>query len=98
MGKTTGFLEFEREVDAILVNFGVQTQAILDIVSGKVSPSGLLPFNMPANMKTVENQCEDVPHDMKCYKDELGNVYEFAYGLDFNGVINDSRVAKYKKY
>ena len=89
--------EFEQFVNAIIADFGAQTQAIMDIISGNTNPSGLLPFNMPANMKTVENQCEDVPHDMKCYKDELGNVYEFAYGLDFNGVINDSRVAKYKK-
>ena len=88
--------EFEKEVDAILVNFGVQTQAILDIVSGNVNPSGLLPFNMPKNMETVENQFEDVPHDMICYIDELGNEYDFAYGLDFNGVINDDRVKKYK--
>ena len=88
--------EFEREVDAILVNFGVQTQAILDIVSGKVSPSGLLPFNIPENMETVENQFEDVSHDMSCHIDELGNEYDFAYGMDFNGVINDERVKTYK--
>lgn len=88
--------EFEQYVDGIITDFGAQTQAIMDIISGNVNPSGLLPFNMPANMETVEAQCEDVPHDMKCYEDELGNVYKFAYGLDFNGVINDSRVAKYK--
>ena len=88
--------EFEEFVDAIIADFGAQTQAIMDIISGNANPSGLLPFNMPANMKTVEKQCEDVPHDMECHKDELGNVYEFAYGLDFNGVINDSRVTKYK--
>lgn len=88
--------EFEEFVDAIIADFGAQTQAIMDIISGNADPSGLLPFNMPANMKTVEKQCEDVPHDMECHKDELGNVYEFAYGLDFNGVINDSRVTKYK--
>ena len=88
--------EFEEFVDAIIADFGAQTQAIMDIISGNANPSGLLPFNMPANMKTVEKQCEDVPHDMECHKDEFGNVYEFAYGLDFNGVINDSRVTKYK--
>ena len=87
--------EFEHLVDAIIADFGCQTQAILDIVSGKKNPSGLLPFNMPANMRAVENQCEDVAHDMKCYEDELGNVYEFAYGLDFNGVIDDDRVERY---
>lgn len=88
--------EFEHSVDAIIADFGSQTQAILDIISGNANPSGLLPFNMPYNMRAVEEQFEDVPHDMKCYKDELGNVYEFAYGLDFNGVIDDDRVKKYR--
>ncbi|MGG7078451.1 glycoside hydrolase family 3 N-terminal domain-containing protein [Clostridium sardiniense] len=88
--------EFEKYVDGIIAEFGVQTQGILDIVSGAVNPSGLLPFQMPANMETVESQYEDVPHDMECYKDELNNVYDFAYGLNFEGVINDDRVKKYK--
>ena len=47
-------------------------------------------------METIEEQFEDVPHDMICYVDELGNEYDFAYGMDFNGVINDDRVKKYK--
>lgn len=68
----------------------------MDIVSGKINPSGLLPFQMPVNMETVENQCEDVLYDMECYKDELGHVYDFAYGLDFNGIINDDRVKEYE--
>ncbi len=51
---------------------------------------------MPANMDTVESQYEDIPHDMECYKDELKNVYDFAYGLNFEGIINDARVKKYK--
>lgn len=89
--------EFEGKVDAILADFGAQTQAIMDIVTGKAEPSGLLPFNMPANMETVEAQYEDVPHDMECHKDEEGNVYSFAYGLNFEGIINDERVKKYKK-
>ena len=46
-------------------------------------------------METVENQFEDVAHDIICHIDELGNEYDFAYGLDFNGVINDDRVKKY---
>lgn len=89
--------EFEEKADAIVVDFGVQAQVILDVISGKHNPSGLLPFNMPKDMDTVEEQFEDVPHDMKCYQDELGNEYSFAYGLDFNGVIIDERVRKYKR-
>lgn len=89
--------EFEDKAEVILADFGAQTQAILDIVTGKAEPSGLLPFNMPASMEEVEAQCEDVPHDMECHKDEEGNIYSFAYGLNFAGVINDERVKKYKR-
>ena len=75
---------------------GVQNQAVLDLVSGKFEPSGLLPMQMPANMKTVEEQFEDVPRDMECLVDADGNKYDFAFGLNWSGVINDARVAKYK--
>jgi beta-glucosidase len=91
------FSEFEKMADAIVVNFGVQDQAILDILTGKTEPSGLLPLQMPANMQTVEKQFEDVPHDMQCYKDSEGHVYDFGFGLNCKGVINDARTAKYKK-
>ncbi|MBS4193616.1 glycoside hydrolase family 3 C-terminal domain-containing protein [Bacillus sp. FJAT-49870] len=89
--------EFEKEVEAIIANFGVQDQALLDIISGNSEPSGLLPMQMPANMKTVEEQFEDVPHDMECYIDSEGNTYDFAYGLNWQGVINDNRTVKYRK-
>jgi len=91
------FSEFEKMADAIVVNFEVQDQAILDILTGKSEPSGLLPLQMPANMQTVEKQFEDVPHDMQCYKDAEGHIYDFGYGLNWKGVINDARTAKYKK-
>lgn len=89
--------EFENQVDAILLGFSVQNQALLDIVSGTVEPSGLLPIQMPADMQTVEEQFEDVSHDMRCHIDSEGNVYDFAYGLNWTGVISDTRTAKYKR-
>jgi beta-glucosidase len=89
--------EFEREVNGIVLHFGVQDQAILDILSGKAEPSALLPIQMPANMKTVEEQFEDVPHDMESHVDELGNPYDFTFGLNWSGVIKDHRTEKYKK-
>ena len=88
--------EFEEYADAILISFGVQPQAYLDIISGKFEPSGLLPVQFPADMKTVEEQFEDTPRDMECYRDADGNVYDFAYGLNWSGVINDDRVKKYR--
>ena len=96
VSKPMVFAEFEKKADAIVVGFGIQGQAIMDIVSGKSEPSGLLPFQMPANMKTVEEQFEDVPRDMECYKDSEGNTYDFAFGMNWSGVINDARVQKYK--
>jgi beta-glucosidase len=90
------FGEFEKEADAILGEFGVQLEAIMDIVSGKVEPSGLLPLQMPLNMSTVEKQFEDVPHDMIPYKDANGHVYDFGFGLNWKGIIKDARTEKYK--
>jgi beta-glucosidase len=97
MAKPMVFSEFEKDVDAITVNFEVQDQAILDIISGAAEPTGLLPMQMPADMKTVETQKEDVPYDMICHKDTEGNTYDFGFGLNWNGVIKDARTEKYHK-
>lgn len=89
--------ELEPYADAILIAFGVQNQAVLDIVSGAVEPSGLLPMQFPADMRTVEEQQEDVPHDMRPLVDTDGNAWDFAYGMNWSGVIDDARTAKYRK-
>ena len=88
--------EIEPYTDALLLSFGVQNQAVLDIISGVVEPSGLLPMQLPADMKTVETQFEDVPRDMQCHVDTDGNAYDFAFGMNWSGPINDTRVQKYK--
>ena len=97
MSKPMVFSEFEKVANAIIVNFDVQDQAILDIISGASEPSGLLPLQMPADMKTVEPQKEDVPFDMICHVDSEGNTYDFGFGLNWSGVIKDARVEKYRK-
>ena len=89
--------EFEPYADAVLAHFGVQHQVILDILSGAAEPSGLLPMQLPADMRTVEEQYEDTPHDMRCHVDADGHEWDFAYGLNWSGVINDARVRQYKK-
>ena len=95
-GRPVVLSEIEPKADAILVSFNVQHQALLDIISGKNEPSALLPMQMPADMKTVEEQHEDVPRDMRCYQDADGNTYDFAFGLNWQGVIKDERVKNYK--
>jgi len=97
LSKPMVFAEFEKVTDAILARFDVQDQVIMDIISGAAVPSGLLPLQMPANMKTVEQQKEDVPHDMDCYTDSEGNHYDFGFGMDYNGVIKDARTERYKR-
>ena len=77
-------------------DFGVESRSMLEILSGKFEPSGLLPFQMPIDMKTVELQKEDVSRDMIPYVDSKGNKYDFAFGMNWSGVINDKRVKKYK--
>ncbi len=89
--------EFEAEVDAIIANFGVQDEAIVDVLTGACEPSGLLPMQMPAGMQTVEEQLEDVAHDMQCHVDADGHVYDFAFGLNWNGIIEDARTKTYRR-
>ena len=74
-------MEFEPWADAILIAFGVRSQAFLEIVSGAYRASGRLPMQFPANMETVERQLEDVPQDMTPWKDTEGNTYDFGFGL-----------------
>ena len=89
------FSEFEPKVGTILYGFGTSYQAFLDIITGKVEPTGLLPFQMPASMKVVETQATDTPRDMECHVDTDGNEYDFGFGLNWAGVISDERTEKY---
>jgi beta-glucosidase len=96
VSKPMVFSEIEKSASAILIHMGVQDQALMELITGKTEPSGLLPFQMPADMLTVEAQFEDVPRDMTSYTDTEGNTYDFAFGLNWSGVIEDARVKKYK--
>ena len=88
--------EVEPLADVILVCYAKQyNEAVAEILLGKTEPDGLLIFQQPASMEAVEAQLEDVPRDLECYKDANGNTYDFAFGLNWSGVINDSRVTTY---
>ncbi|MBR4249437.1 MAG: glycoside hydrolase family 3 C-terminal domain-containing protein, partial [Verrucomicrobia bacterium] len=83
--------EFEDKVAAILVGFGVDKSNYLAIAAGQVEPSALLPLAMPKDMEAVEAQASGTPHDMECYVDAAGNKYDFGFGLNWSGVIEDER-------
>ena len=93
----TVMAELEPCSDALIVEYGVSPQAVLDVITGRFTPEGLLPVQMPANMETVERQKEDVAFDMECYQDGEGHVYDFGFGMNFDGVIADERVDRYRK-
>ena len=87
--------EIEPYADAILLGYEVQNQAYVELIKGNAEPSGLLPMQMPKDMRTVELNKEDVPFDLECYKDADGNIYDFGFGLNWSGVIKDWRTEKY---
>ena len=75
--------EFEREVDALVCEFGVSREAVLDVVFGRCAPRGRLPFQMPRDMDAVEAHCEDRVLDIPPHVDEAGNAYDFGFGLSY---------------
>lgn len=95
------FSEIEPSCDAILMGFTDSHGEMPDVgfahvITGVVEPSGLLPHQMPKDMDTVEASFEDLPRDLDCYTDSDGNTYDFCFGLNWSGVIDDDRVATYK--
>ncbi len=79
--------EVEPYADAIFVDFGVQHDALLQMIKGMAKPQGRLPIQLPKDMETVEKHCEDKPFDLEPFTDGMGNVYDYGFGLDWDGVI-----------
>jgi beta-glucosidase len=50
-------------IDVIVGNFGADDAAVLDVVLGRATPRGLLPFELPRSMAAVEAQDPGVPDD-----------------------------------
>ena len=99
--------EVEPLADVVLYHFGqdggeigggvwFNADAVWQIISGEAEPYALLPFQMPASMDAVDAQAEDTIRDVECYVDAAGNTYDFAFGLNWNGLIEDARTAKYR--
>lgn len=91
------FSEIEPYSDAILMSWErTPDESFLHIITGASEPYGLLQYQMPKDMDTVEAQLEDVPRDMEPYTDSEGNTYDFCFGLNWSGVIDDERAQTYK--
>jgi beta-glucosidase len=67
-----------RNAGAILATFGVRDAAIMDILTGKVKPSGKLPFALAANAQAVVRQASDAPG-----YDRADTLFPFGFGLRY---------------
>ena len=62
---------------AIVANFGVSDDALLDVLAGRAKPEGKLPFDLPASMDAVRSQKPDVAHDVP------QPLYRFGFGRSY---------------
>ena len=69
--------EINNASGALFGEFGTSDEVLMDVLFGKVSPKGKLPFELPSSWKAVENQMEDVPYDSK------NPLYKFGHGLSY---------------
>ena len=54
-------------------SFGASPDAILDLVFGRFSPGGKLPFELPSSMAAADRQLPDVPCDSEAPLFPLGH-------------------------
>jgi beta-glucosidase len=67
--------DLNKKAAAILANFGVSDDALLQAVTGSTPPKGRLPFEMPSSMKEVEAQNPALPDDTR------HPLYRFGAGI-----------------
>ena len=69
-----------RDAGAIVAGFGMSDTALLDVLSGKVSPQGRMPFALAGTAEAITEQYSDLPG----YKETTdGELYPFGFGLGY---------------
>jgi beta-glucosidase len=62
---------------ALICEYGASDEAVLNVIFGKASPEGKLPFELPSSMEAVHNQKADLPYDSE------NPLYPFGFGLSY---------------
>ncbi|WP_342240896.1 glycoside hydrolase family 3 protein [Inquilinus sp. OTU3971] len=62
---------------ALIGNFGITDDALLDVLQGRARPRGRLPFELPSSMAAVLAQASDAPYDSRA------PLYRFGAGLSY---------------
>lgn len=71
--------ELAEAAAALLADFGVSDAALLEVVFGRTTPTGVLPFELPSSMDAVRRQLPDVPYDSE------DPLFPFGHGLSYGG-------------
>jgi beta-glucosidase len=69
--------EISQAAKALIAEYGASDNAVLDVVFGKASPEGKLPFELPSSMEAVRKQKTDIPYDSE------NPLYPFGFGLRY---------------
>lgn len=68
-----------RDAAAVLANYGVSDEVLLETLLGDRKPGGHLPFELPSSMAAVEAQQGDVADDT------ADPLFKRGFGLDYRG-------------
>ena len=62
---------------ALLADFGIMDEPLMDLIVGESSPSAHLPFELPSSQEAVAAQRSDLPHDSK------NPLFPLGFGLRY---------------
>ena len=62
---------------AIIGNYGIEEDALLDLLFGEAAPEGALPFDLPRSMAAVVASHSDAPFDTE------NPLFRFGHGLRY---------------
>ncbi|MDG4762693.1 glycoside hydrolase family 3 N-terminal domain-containing protein [Solwaraspora sp. WMMD406] len=69
--------ELAARVAALLVSFGVDDAALVDVLAGQAAPAGRLPFDLPRSQRAVLAGQPDAPFD------DPDPVFRYGHGLTY---------------